>query len=792
MTTLIVNLWRSLARFKSATLLNLFGLSIALAAFFIIMTQVRYDLTFDKGYSNSGKIYQVDLWSPINKEYKHNLSLFQIQAIEHSVPLIKRAAFVNQRNSGGWLFDARKNIKEAINEHIVMSSNTLPELFGLQWIEGNPSAFNTPNAALLSESASHRLFGDESPIGQQLGCILFTEETPSFFQVVGIYKDLPKNSTLPNGVIIHTEYDRNPNNKEPYVLYLQIDTPQQAEQTEQLLIPHYPEWSYHKDSLQTRPIRVIDLHDYYFLSSQGSFRNRGNRTTDFIMITISGLILLIAIINFINFSTALVPRRIRNINTRKVLGSSLSSLRFEQVAEAMILTLLAGIIALLIVSLIADTSFSSLFVADIHLTNNRQLISFTLGIALLCGLLAGLYPAFYSTSFATSLTLKGSFGLSIQGCRLRLTLIGLQYFISLTLIMVASYIYHQYSFMCNYNIGLSFDNIFYTMLSPQMEHQRDVIIQKLKENPNIIDITCSSINVAGDGSSIWAGNYRNQQIRFNVLYVTPNFPSFMQLPIIEGRNFRDSDQQQNGICLFNRTAQKQFDIKPGDPIPLRTGNGKIVGITEDFNLKSLYYSIEPTALYIAPSSSSTNKNSFTNMPNLYIKIHPSQIEKTRQYIEQTLLSFDPSTRNVISVEFLSDHLEQRYRSEKRLASLIFAFSLLAILICSVGAFGLILFETQYRRKEIALRKTFGATVADILAMFNRRYVTIVLICFVLAAPTAYFISTRWAQNFAYKASFNGWLFLLALAIVLLITLGTVTWQSYRSATENPAQAIKQE
>ncbi len=787
MRTTFKYLLLSLSRFKAATFLNLIGLSVAFVSFLIIMAQVRYDLTFDKGYPNAGTIYQLDLWNPISRTYSNSLSQFLLQEISQSTPLIRQSAFLDRRDNQAGFFDPRKGSEGALTESIVLASSTLPELFGLKWLEGNPSAFHAPNAALLSQSTARRLFGDESPVGQQLGCIQSTESEASYLQVVGIYEDIPENASLPNGVICNAEDDVIPGNQHLlYTLYLQIDTPEQAAQVEQQLSVRYPEWGPHTDSLQPRPVRIIDLHDYYFTPTNGT-RSLGNLTTDYALIAIALLILAIAVINFVNFSTALVPKRIRNINTRKVLGSSLASLRFEQIAEAMILALLAGGLSILIVSGLANTRLATLLIADIHPTHNVILICFTSVVALLSGLIAGLYPAFYSTSFPTALALKGSFGLSVQGRQLRMVLIGFQYLISLVLIMVASLIYHQYSFMRNYDIGLSCDNILSTQISARMSQQRDVIAQKLKENPSIPDVTFSFTGLTNTGSTTWSVPYKNQRVQFTALPVAPNFPAFMNLPIIEGRDFRELDRQRNGTFLFNRTAREQFDIQTGDRIANPTGgSGEIVGITEDFNLKSLYYSIEPMALYVFQDTVSWP------LLELYAKVNPAQLESTRRYIEETLLSFDPSARNVIKVTFLNDQLEQRYRSEKKLATLIFAFSLLAILICSVGAFGLILFETQYRRKEIAVRKTFGATVADILKMFNRRYVTIVLICFVPSVPIAYLIFQKWQQNFAYRAPFSLWILGMALGIVLLITLVTVTWQSYRSATENPAHSIKQE
>ena len=176
----------------------------------------------------------------------------------------------------------------------------------------------------------------------------------------------------------------------------------------------------------------------------------------------------------------------------------------------------------------------------------------------------------------------------------------------------------------------------------------------------------------------------------------------------------------------------------------------------------------------------------------YIKVKGPNVLKTLDDVRKTMLAFDPEAQSRLKIDFFDESIGNMYKKESRQAAQVTLFSLLAVLISTLGAFGLILFETQYRRKEIALRKTYGATVVDILQMFNRRYVIIVLICFVLAAPTAFLIIRHWQQNFAYQAPIGVWIFVVALCIVLLITVGTVTLQSYRSATENPSHSFKQE
>lgn len=790
MKTLLKNLFLPLARYKAATLLNVIGLTAAFASFCIITMQVRYDLTFDKGYPSAGKIYPVQMWNIFQMQrYTSQLSQFLIEEVGKASSDIREIAYIDERDNKAGFFDPQRGPAETITERLVMASASLPSLFGLECVEGSFEGFKAPAAAILSESTAKRLFGSESPVGKALSCVRPAEDSVDRLQVVGIYKDLPDNASLPNGVIFNIENQviKGKNNY-LYGTYLLIDTPEQAVRVEKELTARYPDWFPDTDSALLRPVRVLDLHEYYFTADNQS-PSRGNLTTVYSLIAVAVLILLIAIINFINFSTSLVPLRIRSVNTRKVLGSQSAALRMGMIAEAVTVALFSGLLALLVVYLIAGTSFASLIAADMAFGKNLPLLGLTLGIALLSGVIAGIYPAFYSTSFPAALVLKGSFGLSPRGRRLRTGLIAFQYCISIVLIITALFVRQQYTFMRNYDIGIDRADILSTQISVPMSGSREAIAQKLKENPDIRDVTFSFVNVAGNSAIGWKMPYKDKVIACTALPVAPNFLDFMGIPLTQGRDFRESDKQKiDGTYIFNRTAQQEFEIEVGGHIAdfRPEAKSEVVGISRDFNFLPLHYKIEPMALYVC----GTDKP--WPLLHLYAKVNSTKIKSLREEIEQTLLSFDPTARNVVKVQLLDQQLGQRYEKENKLSSLVFVFSLLAVLISTVGAFGLILFETRYRRKEIGLRKVFGATVGDILSMFNRRYMITVGICFLIAAPAAYYIIRQWQHNFAYQAPVTAWIFLAALSIVLLITLGTVSLQSYRSATENPAHSIKSE
>ncbi len=786
MKTSIVNLWRSLARFKSATLLNLIGLSVAFASFMIIMMQVYQEVTFDTCYPTTKNLYRAEIsWAP-GEVFSQALSRPQSEELFTLSPHIQKGAFCSF-DGPTMMFDPAQGASSALKANVLSASDDFPEVLGLELVSGSFENFNTSAKALIAASTAERIFGSHNPIGQNIIFQSWTEKDT--VEVVAVYRDLPRNCSFQNGLIVHIgQRDKNAWNNHSYRTFLLIDDPTQVSTISEIASPKVAERTNPNTRIPGhRYLQLTHLPDRYF-SPWNADHKKGNRTTLYSLTAVAILIILVAMINFINFSMALVPRRIRNINTRKVLGSSLWSLRLQQLFEAVMLNLIALVVAFGLVHWLADSSLAGALDADLQLKSNLLIVWLSIGIALLIGVLSSIYPALYSTSFAPAMVFKGSFGLSAQGRRLRTVLIGFQYVISLGLIIVALSIWRQYDYMRHYDIGLARDNILTTTLSSTMAEHQEALTNRLKENANVLDVAYAYSPITNPQMQ-WGRMYNQESINFTCVPVSYNFPALMGIQIEEGRDFLPSDNDKNGVFIFNETAKKHYGLEVGRRMGNHNGGdqaAEIVGIARDFNFKPLHYPIEDFALMVF------GYNPWAPLTTCYLKVSGTDIFRTIEEIRQTMLEFDPDVQNTLEISFFDESIGNMYQKENHQAIQITLFSLLAVLISTLGAFGLILFETQYRRKEIAVRKTFGATVTDILAMFNRRYVTIVLICFVLAAPIAYFISTRWAQNFTYKASFNVWIFLLALAIVLLITLTTVTWQSYRSATENPAHAIKQE
>ncbi|MEG0519347.1 MAG: FtsX-like permease family protein [Bacteroidales bacterium] len=357
------------------------------------------------------------------------------------------------------------------------------------------------------------------------------------------------------------------------------------------------------------------------------------------------------------------------------------------------------------------------------------------------------------------------------------------YVTSITLIIISLAIVVQYKYMITYDTGYTKNCILTTRFSANMIKQQEGITHKLKQVPDIIDVAYSSNSLIAD-NPMWGLQYNGKMIVPYFLFVSDNFPTLMNINILEGRNFTMEDGTGAGKYIFNETAMKEFSIKVGDPIQNHNRNmtAQVIGIAKDFNFKPLYYPIEPFALYVSGES-------MWELSYAYIKVNNNNLAAIINHIRTTLLEYDNSVASTLKLEFLDQSIGNLYQKEKNLSFMISAFGILAVIISIIGTIGMIYFETRYRCKEIGIRKVFGATILDILWMFNKKYIAIILISFIIATPIAYFVIEQWQSNFTYKAPFSLWIYLIALCLLLVITTIDVTAQSMIAAHQNPAKSI---
>ena len=304
----------------------------------------------------------------------------------------------------------------------------------------------------------------------------------------------------------------------------------------------------------------------------------------------------------------------------------------------------------------------------------------------------------------------------------------------------------------------------------------------------IADVTFANGDIVSQSRMGWGRGFKGEQINFQCYPVAHDFLQFMGIKLTEGRDFMVDDERADGVFIFNESARKEFNLVLGDKVSGHNDEVPVVGFCEDFKFRPLQYGVSPFAFYVFGA------NGWRGYEHLYVRTTPhADLEAVRKHIVDCIVKMDASVKaDEIVINGFDKELGAEYRSEQELTTLITIFSLLSIAISLLGVFGLVYFETQYRRREIAVRRVHGAQISQVLGMFVGQYVKMVLVAFLFAAPVSYLIMSRWLEGFAYHIPLYWWVFLIALAIVLAVTSAIVVARAYRAAKEDPVEALYKE
>lgn len=780
MKTILRNLLSVLRRFKMATLLNVLGLSVAFSAFILIMMQVDYDQNFDRGYTDTESIFRVEI---IQDDGSGQAIVCRplADAFIQSSPHIVTGTLVNSWG-GALFFSVEENgERNSFREQCVSVYPDFTKVFDFDFLEGNQSALEEPTRVLLPQSMAYKLFGSQPAVGKQL---LF--ENGDKLTVGGVYKDFPHNSSVQN--CIYRKMDSRENIQEwgnwNYEFYVRLDDPKNAEGLFENFAAHFDPTPV-KEHWGGYHLRLNPLPDVHFTTGiQYDKTPKSSKQTLLVLFAIAIVIVVIAGINFTNFSTALTPMRIKSINTQKVLGGEVSVIRMSLILEAVAIGFISFLLALFWVYLFARTNLSVLIDPRIALTDYPLLLGATALIAIVTGLCAGLYPAYYMTSFSPALVLKGSFGLSPKGRQLRNALIGVQFVASFGLIIGAVFMYLQNYYMQHTPLGYDKDEVIVMNLNFKLWKSHEAFVNQAKSFSGIEGVTFAEpLLSSSDQYMGWGREYQDRSINFQCLPVDPSFLRVMGIEVSEGRDFREDDAHNPyGAYIFNERARSTYDMELGSMLD----SAKIVGFIPDVKFASFRTEVAPMAFFVWGTQ---NWGSYPNW--VYIKVKAgSDLRAAMDHVRSVARTFDPEYP--FNIRFFDQVLDNLYKKEGNLSALITLFGACAIFISIVGVFGLVVFDSEYRKKEIGVRKVLGSTTGEIIVMFNKTYLRILCVCFVLGAPVAGYGVHRWLENFAYKTPMHWWVYLLAFVIVSVITILTVTFQNWHAANENPVHSLKNE
>ena len=765
-------------------------MSVAFAAAMILMVQVKWDATYDKNFKGHEQVFRVENnWM--------DKGLFSTSFSRPMIEIAKTASPNIEAVGTYWTMPHEVTLKKD-GEQTILSvpsarvDSSMFSVFPFEWVEGSAREFTAGETAVVSEEYAKTFFGDESAIGKS-----FKAGNGMEVRVVGVFKDMPKNCSMHYGVLVNLGDDfLDDSNEWSFPAFVKLKDPSLAKETETQMVNALLEYvGDDVDEAQAnefrKGFRISNLHKAHFERDVRANIASANKAISITLTAIAILLIIIAIINFINFAFAEIPFRIKSINTRKVLGEGRGSLVGRQLLHAGLIALTAFAIACLIMHVVAGTSWASYVSDSLALKDNIGILALMLGVALVSAVIAGLAPALYSTSQPAALVLKGSYGTSVKGQALRNMLVGLQFVLSFLFILMALFVSVQTKFMIGKDMGFDEARVLQTWCGYPAGNQKEALRSHLLQNPSIEDVTFCDSPIVSEGKMGWSrtGDDGNQ-VFMESLPVDDNFVQFFGLQIVEGRDFRESDNQNEaGSIIPNETFMQMFpQFHVGSLMYGHVDNCEIVGVVKDFNFKSLQHAMGPLVLY------NWGKEGWRSFGTMYVRTAPgADFKDVSDYIKDAICKFDPRREpHMITVSHLDKWIEDMYQSEQSLGKLITIASFVALLIAIIGIIGLVFFETQFIRKEIAVRRVNGATVGSILKMINKKYLIMAGASFVIAAPIAYWLMTAWRKGFAYQAPVPVWIFLIALLAVATITLAVVTLQGWRAANANPVDSLKNE
>jgi len=783
---------------KKYSMVVVLGLSVGMAASFLIYSYVYYEKSFDNFHEKGDNIYRVVVTnkaginaykSPYSYSPQGPVAVAEIPEVKNYVRLLTRPQIVVSNPSD------KKEATSFIEKQYYYADNTFFELFTFPLVQGNPkTVLSEPGSVVISQSTATKLFGVANPVGEQL-----IVDGKYSCTITGVFKDIPENTHLRfnllfsmsslNWIMGNSAWENH-----AFFTYLLLKNGSDPREVESKITAAFLKENRAVNQVECvwklQPVKDAYLKVSDFTSKPETLKFGDNRIVYFLSL-IALLILCIAWINYLNLTTAKASERLKEIAVRKTNGAGKGQLLSQFFTESVLFNLLSILLAVAIVSIVYSwyTQAMGYSFSFVHSGGFWMVVCAALVVAII---LPGLSSSLFLIShnpFKTHFAEKNNH----SGISIRNGLVIFQFIIIIGLISSVIVVNRQLKYLHSVDLGFQKEQIL-VLNAPRIDFTDDkykTFNDELKKHSEIADVTASASIPgerfgSGNGGPTLEG-MESHDTYFRVGRVKPNYLEFYGIKLLAGRSFFENQQTNDQSIIINEEGITEFGYQnPAEVLSKRVKwNGHectIIGITQSFHQQSLHIVPEPLILYTMPFENTFNY--------ILVKVNAGNIEKSIVTIkDEYKAGFGGNPFNFF---FLDQFFEQQYKKDIAFRKLFSFFSVLALIIGFIGLHGLTTFRIIKRTKEIGVRKVNGARISEVMALLNRDFVKWVAIAFVIATPIGWFAMHKWLENFAYKTELSWWIFALAGLLALGIALLTVSWQSWKAATRNPVEALRYE
>jgi putative ABC transport system permease protein len=792
---------RSILRNKIFSILNVTGLSVGLASCLLILIYVKNELSYDTFNANYDRTYRViQRFGDKGTDFQNEVfpvSEYQVwgnapiaPALKEYYPQIESVfRFTSQFN---WLVEYEGNKYQ--EKGIVFGDSTFYKVFSWDWLAGDAEkALVRPSTIILTRQLAEKYFGNENPIGESLRM-----DGDELFEVTGVF-EIPANSHFRVDAIVSmsTFKGYRPQIFESwgYVDFYTYFTINEQANSKELAekIPTFLEANY--DSEYGYTFQFEALKDAYLNSEAGRQPGPvGSKNNIYLFISVAVFILLIACINFINISTARSIDRAKEVAIRKTLGSLRSPLISQFLIESVIITFIASVSAIILVSF-GHSNLEILIGKPLTIEWLLSPINLLIGVllVLVLGVLAGIYPAFILSNYRLIQVLRGSFKSSSKGIWLRKSLVVLQFALSIMLLAGTAIVYQQLNYIKEYDKGFQSDQILVIDFGGDVKVKRNLqLIKSELMKHSAVEAVSISRATPGDffpnaGTTIETPTGEMVNKGPAIYEIDEDFIPTYNMSLLAGRNFsEDLPTDTTTALLVNEAAAKLYGYSNPEEIVGKNFSqwgreGKVIGVVEDFNYVSLHNEVEPLTMRYSMWWASEKFS---------VKLKSSDLGGTLSELEaiwKDIVPYYPFNSYFNDISF-----NDQYEADERFGMIFYTFSILAIFVACLGLFGLTIYTTNQRAKEIGIRKVLGASVQRIVSILSLDFIKLFGVALLLSLPTSYLIMSSWLKSFAYQTTIGWEVFAFAAVITLAVSLMTMSFKTISAAVTNPTRILKDE